>query len=74
MFDNEIFNAGLHHVVAGLPGALLLWIGVWMGRRSRDIEVHGYRLTNRFLENLAVMNAKIADKALAEISKSRKDT
>lgn len=56
--------------LASLPGLLLLCCGIFIGRRSRDGEVDSLKLSLKFLEFMAVNNAAIADKIIAEIGKS----
>jgi hypothetical protein len=65
----------MHYIIEGLPGALLATFAYWQGRRSRDKEVHGLKLVAKFNESLAVINAEITSRIIAEINKPhRKET
>lgn len=61
----------IHFILHALFGMvpLMYWCGFHFGRRSRDAEISALQMQCAAMKGLAVNNAAVADKVIAEIGK-----
>jgi hypothetical protein len=58
-----------HLLISQVPFLIMFWCGHYSGRRSRDTEISALKFVAEAAKGMAINNAAVADKVIAEISK-----